>query len=279
MPRTFAALSMFGLAAVTACLMAPVQAAPHASVPPESFLNYHAATVHELAQEVTLDPAVRTRLAHHFHVTPAQMTTYVRKNLVLTHLKSIGVYRVACVRADGSEYWVHERLPAGTPVFASRATGKPILKLACGNPMVTALPPVTKLSDDQTLHTPPKLALIPSTLQTSSSTPMLASAVAPEYTFSTDALTLPPVVEVGGIIQSIIPVRGGGGFPLGYLAGIPVIASLIGHGSGSSNSPFVPPPPPPPPPAVPEASTVLSLGLLLGGLGVAAMRRRRFAHR
>ena len=281
MPRTFAVFTLIGLAAV-----APALAAPHGAVPPESFLNYHAATVQELSQEVTLDPAVRNRLAHHFHVTPKQMTTYVRRNLVLTHLKSTGTYRVACVRADGSEYWVHERLPAGTPIFASRATGKPILKLACGNPMVSALPPSVKISDNKALHTPPALALLPSTLQMPEAPPLLAGEIAPQFAFTTDVLTVPPVVEVAGSLQSIVPVRGGGGFPLGYLAGIPILAGLIGHGGGSGGSSFVPSVPPVTPvtpvtpiipgsPPVPEASTVASLGLLLGTLGVLALRRKR----
>lgn len=275
MPRTLAVLSLLGLAAVT-----PALAAPHGFVPPESFLNYHAANVRELSQEVTLDPAVRTRLARHFHVTPKQMTAYVGRNLVLTHLKTAGTYRVACVRADGSEYWVHERLPAGTPIFASRATGKPILKLACGNPMVSALPPGVKIANNKALYTAPKLASIPSTLvAVPPSAPLLADAAVPQFAFSTDALTVPPVVEVAGSLQSIVPVRGGGGFPLGYLAGIPILAGIIGHGggSGSGSSPFIPPivPPGPGPTPVPETSTVASLGLLLGGLSVLALRRKR----
>lgn len=267
MPRIIAAFSLLGLLVVT-----PALAAPHGSVPPESFLNYHAATVHELSQEVTLDPAVRTRLARHFHVTPEQMKTYVGKNLLLTRLKSTGSYRVACVRADGSEYWVQEHLPAGTPIFASRATGQPILKLACGNPMVGALPPSTKVSDDQALYTSPKLASVPSTLATpTAAAPLLAGEVSPQYAFTTDALTAPPVVQVADILQSL-PLRGGGGgFPLGYLAGVPVLASILGNGGGgggtTSDNPILSP--------VPEASTIISLGLLLAGTGALTLRRKR----
>ena len=116
------------------------------SVPVGSFINYHVSTVSDLSQEVSLDPAVRRRLAHHFHVTEAQITTYVRRNLVLTRLRKAGYYHVACVGRDGREYWIHSRLAAGTPVFASRVTGHPILKLACGNPMVSTLPVVSTLS-------------------------------------------------------------------------------------------------------------------------------------
>lgn len=271
MPRIFAAFSLLGLAAAAAYLAAPAAALPHVIVPPDSFINYHASTVHELSQEVTLDPEVRARLARHFHVTPEQMKTYVDSNLVLTRLKTAGSYRVACVRADGSEYWMQERLPAGTPIFASRATGQPILKLACGNPMVGTLPPVKKIMTDQQLYTNPKLAVVPSTLE--APTPeatLLASAITPNYAFSTDALTVPPVVQVGDIIQSL-PLRGGGGFPLGYLAGIPVIAGVLGsHGSGTNDGPNIPVIP-----AVPEVSTLISLGALLTGLGALALRRKQ----
>ncbi len=279
MPRILAAFSLLGLAAAAPSLVAPALALPHVAVPPDSFINYHAATVRELSQEVTLDPAVRTRLARHFHVTPEQMTTYVDKNLVLTRLKTTGSYRVACVRADGSEYWMQERLPAGTPIFASRATGQPILKLACGNPMVGVLPPSTKVSDTNALYTNPKLATVPSTLAAPTTpAPLLAGAVNPQYAFTTDALSVPPVVQVGDIIQTL-PIRGGGGFPLGYLAGIPVLAGVLGsRGSGSDGgtnggTPDVPVVPIVP--AVPETSTVVSLGALLTGLGVLALRRKR----
>ncbi len=277
MPRIFAAFFLFGLAAAP-YLVAPAAAAPHAAVPPDSFINYHAATVRELSQEVTLDPAVRARLARHFHVTPEQMKTYVDQNLVLTRLKTAGTYRVACVRADGSEYWMQERLPAGTPIFASRATGQPILKLACGNPMVSALPPPTKVSDTKTLYTNPKLAAVPSTLASPAPTaPLLAGAITPQFAFTTDALTVPPVVQVADIFQTL-PTRGGG-FPLGYLAGIPVLASVLGSrgGGGTNDGPIIPVIPVIP--AVPETSTVVSLGALLTGLGVLALRRRRMAQK
>ncbi len=273
MPRIFATFSLLGLTAAASSLVAPVMALPHAVVPPNSFINYHAATVNELSQEVSLDPAVRVRLAHHFHVTPEQMKTYVSQNLVLTRLKSANSYRVACVRPDGSEYWVQERLPAGTPIFASRATGQPILKLACGNPMVSALPATTKIADSQTQYTKPRLAAVPSTLATpTSAAPVLVADAAPQFAFATDGLSVPPVVQVADIIQSL-PLRGGGGFPLGYLAGIPVLAGIIGSGHGSNGGGGIPNLPDVP--AVPETSTVVSLGLLLTATGVVLLRRKR----
>ena len=283
MLRTFATFSLLGLTAAASSLVAPVMALPHTVVPPNSFINYHAATVSDLSQEVSLDPAVRVRLAHHFHVTPAQMKTYVSQNLVLTRLKSANSYRVACVRPDGSEYWVQERLPAGTPVFASRATGQPILKLACGNPMVSALPATTKIAESRTQYTKPRLAAVPSTLATpTSAAPVLVADAAPQFAFASDALPASPVVQVAGSLESL-PLRGGGGgFPLGYLASIPVLAGIIGSGHGSNGGggtpdvPIIPIIPIIPiAPAVPETSTVVSLGLLLTATSLVLLRRKR----
>jgi hypothetical protein len=114
------------------------------SVPPESFLDYHVDTVPQLSFEVAYDPAVRARLAHHFHLSGPAMCAYVQKNLILQHLSKPLKTRVYCVRRDGHEFYVMMTLKAGTPVFALRRTGKPILRLACGNPLVPVLPPMPK---------------------------------------------------------------------------------------------------------------------------------------
>ena len=179
-----------------------VMAAGQTSVPPASFLNYHVSTVRELSQEVTLDPAVRGRLARHFHITPSQMTTYIRRNLVLTRLHTAGSYRVACVRRNGEEYWVESHLPAGTPVFASRVTGNPVLKLACGNPMVSSLPPGLQTAEDNGLTAPPQLAALPITSGVPSTpAPSLLPDTIPLTDISTgpmlaDSSIVPPVIQV-----------------------------------------------------------------------------------
>ncbi|MGI4791467.1 MAG: hypothetical protein ACRYFS_21780 [Janthinobacterium lividum] len=240
-------------------------AMPHLSVPTASFLNYHVANVYQLSQEVTVDPQVRARLASHFHLSESQMTTYIHHNLVLQHLQKAGIYQVACVRRNGSEYWVTSRLPAGTAVFASRATGQPVLKLACGNPMVSALPP----------------SLIPNKTQVSpltASTPLMLADAAldppPVLTavdgsqadlITTDNLSAPPVVEVSPSLQLL---RGSSLLPLFALAGAAVAVS--GHHSPNSNST-------PPIAAVPEASTVTSFGLLLAGSALVFLRRKALA--
>ena len=109
-------------------------------VPPASFINYHVDTVQQLSQQVELDPAVRARLARHFHLTGPQLVSYINNHLKLKRLSATKKYRVYCVDRHGREFFIMTRLPAGTPVFVSKSTGQPILKLACGNPMVSVLP-------------------------------------------------------------------------------------------------------------------------------------------
>ena len=267
-----------------AMTVAPALAHPglsHTYVPPNSFLNYHVASVQELSQEVTLDPAVRARLANHFHISEAQITQYVRRNLVLTHLQKPGRYRVACVARDGREFWIESKLPRGTAVFASRTTGQPILRLACGNPMVSALPPGLQTADDNGNAKPAQFASLAAPVPVEA-TPMPGlmpggDLPAPVLVASTDVT--PTTVEVGGSLQNLlptVPLSGAGhafnALPavLGALAAGAVGIAATHHGSSNSN---VTPAP------VPEASTSLSFGgmLLLGAGGLLVFRRNRLS--
>lgn len=267
-------LPLLALAAASASA-APL-ARPHLSVPAESFLNYHAANVRELSSEVSVDPSVRARLANHFHVTQTQMVTYIHHNLVLHHLQKAGTYQVACVRRDGSEYWIHSRLPAGTPVFASRATGQPILKLACGNPMVSALPPTVFPNKPVPAA---KFAALPVTLANANiNTPVLTAIDGTQSDLITpDDLSAPPVVRVSPSLQFLGGSSGlGSVFPA--LLGAGAAVAVFGHGGGSSSSSSVPLAPiGPAAPAVPEASTVTSFGLLLVSGSLLFILRRKTA--
>ena len=267
----------------TLCLFTamPVLAAGHVrvntSVPPASFLNYHVSTLRELSQEVTLDPAVRARLANHFHVSEAQITRYVRQNLVLTHLKKGGRYRVACVGHDGREFWVESRLPKGTAVFASRATGRPILKLACGNPMVSSLPPTVRTAEDIDSTEPAQFAFLsPPALAGPAPMPgLLTGDIMPTDLVVVSNALVPAVVQVSPSLEAIIPgtllSAGSHSFNAlpALLGALAVGVASTGHGGSSPNA--VAPPP------VPEASTSVSLGamLLLGGGGLLSLRRKR----
>ena len=281
MSMKYAILPVFCLFASAPVLAAgPLRG--HSSVPPASFLNYHVSSVHELSQEVTLDPSVRARLANHFHITQAQITTYVRHNLVLTHLQKSGRYTVACVGHDGREYWVQSHLPKGTAVFASRATGNPVLKLACGNPMVSSLPPTIQTADDNGQTGPAQLAALPPPAL-DSTTPL--PGLVPEDLTPPDLLVAatdisPAVVQVSPSIESLIPgsflSAGGHSFNAipALLGALAVGVASSGHG-GSSPQPggiVVPAP-------IPEASSSVSLGmmLLLGAGTLVVLRRKRAA--
>ncbi len=276
-------LPMLTLAAAVPALAAPHLSVPHLSVPQESFLNYHAANVSELSQEVTVDPQVRGRLAKHFHITQGQMQTYIHRNLVLRHLSHGGTYRVACVRRDGSEYYINEHLPTGTPIFASRATGQPILKLACGNPMVSALPPTVFPNKPLVAA---KLASTPVAVANADlNTPPVLTAIdgTQENLITPDDTTAPPVVLVSPSIQALGGASGLSSiFPA--LLGAGAAVAVFGHnGSSSSSTPLVPVVPVTPVvpvvpiTPVPEASSVTSFGLLLisGSLLIILRRKAR----
>ncbi len=253
-----------------------VLAAGQPSVPPASFLNYHVSTVQQLSQQVTLDPAVRRRLARHFHISESQMTTYIRRNLVLTKLHKAGYYHVACVKRNGEEYWVESHLPAGTPVFASRVTGSPVLKLACGNPMVSSLPPSIRMADNQGELVPPQLASSSIAIAPAPVSPpsLLPDAVPlPDVTngpMLADNAIVPPVVQVSPSLETFTQVARHG-FSLGpALGGLAAAAAAvaINNNHGGTPTPNVP--------AVPENSTAVSLGLMLMlGSAVVIVRRRK----
>ena len=200
-------------------------------VPADSFIAQHVGTVSELHQQITLDPVVRRRLARHFHTSAPAVTRYIQDNLVLTKLKKSGRYRVYCVGRNGQEYTINSRLAAGTPVFVLRSTGQPVLKLACGNPMVASLPPVaTKVAAYQSPVLAPATGAAPA-----APAPVLASNGPVVVAMAdTPGVVVMPTTKVAGFIGQL-PVVHGGGFPFGYLAAIPVIAAVGSHGGGNGN--------------------------------------------
>lgn len=272
-----AILPTLGLILVTPVLAAGHPTA-HASVPPASFLNYHVSTVRELSQEVTIDPSVRARLANHFHISETQITQYVRRNLVLTHLKRGGTYRVACVGRDGQEYWIESHLPAGTAVFASRVTGHPILKLACGNPMVSSLPPGLQTAEDNGKAGPPQFAYLPPPA-TTDAVPMPGLLTIADVTPADLAVATTDVTPTVVLVSDFPPFSPGVGssrafsFLPAILGAAAVGIASSGHGGSTPNAI--------PPPSVPEASSLVSLGvmLLLGSSALFVTRRKRMPNK
>ena len=225
---------------------------PFLPVPPASFLNYHVDTAGQLAEEVSVDPTVRARLSRYFHRPEPEVAAYIQNNLVLTHLKRAAPFRVACVSPSGRQYFITERLAAGTGVFALKSSGKPILKQACGNPLVSALPPVARRKP-----APPHLAVsphvAPATVPVADEMPSDVTFVAPAPLAVPPSSDLGPYVRVAGTTQSL--GHGGGGF-------LPAIAGLVGlglfsshHGSSPAPAPTAPTPAPIPAPSPAPAPT------------------------
>ncbi len=228
--------------ALSAGLLPAADAAPAQTlVPADSFIVTHVGTVAQLHRQIALDPVVRRRLARHFHTSAPAVTRYIQENLVLTTLKKPGRYGVYCVSRSGQEYKITEHLAAGTPVFVLRSTGQPVLKLACGNPMMAALPPVkTKVAASYSLAPSHSLAASPAKpLRTAPvpTPPLSSSGPVVVAMAGTPAVVIMPTTKVAGFIGQLPAVHGGGGFPLGYLAGLPILALIGGHSGGSNHSP------------------------------------------
>ncbi len=228
-------LSLVLFSALLSGLPLSIFAAPTSpSVPADSFIAQHVATPGQLHQQISLDPVVRRRLARHFHTSAPAVTRYIQDNLVLTRLKTAHRYRVYCVSRTGREYIVNQRMAAGTPVFVLRSTGQPVLKLACGNPMVAALPAVaTKVAAYRSPKLSPDPALVSAkpapALETH--TPVLVALN------NAPGVVVMPTTKVAGFIGQLPVVRGGGGNPLGFLAAIPVIAAVTGSRGGNNGTP------------------------------------------
>ncbi len=232
-------LSAFALATVAPLLLSlTATAAPRPmTVPTDSFINRHVATLPQLTRQVSVDPTVRRRLARHFHVSGPAMVHYLQDNMVLRTLPQTRRAQVYCISRTGHEYTISAKLIRGTPVFVLRTTGEPILKLACGNPLVSALPVVKKAGSSEVLPEFAELRSVPGA--PAKIAPKLASAVS-KVVFMTgkpfSALLVAPVTKVAGGLYELSPHSRR--TSLGYLLGVPLAAGFIHHGSSGESSPF-----------------------------------------
>ncbi len=298
MPRNLLPKAVSALLVCALMPHTPAAADPFLPVPPASFLNYHVDTVPQLTQEVAFDPIVRARLARHFHMTDAALVAYIHDNLALSHLARGGRYKVACLTPSGRDYWITLPLAAGTPVFALKTTGKPILRLVCGNPLVSLLPPVAK----PIALKPAALTKLPATTAVSpeaAGLPAPTSFAAPASLTGSPESALGPIVRVAGSSQAI--GHGGVGFLpfIGALVGVGAISHGGGshHGGGTPSGPTPSPKPgpspkpapkptpsppgfPPTPPSHPPSTSAVpepnpGLVFAIGGSALAFLRLRR----
>ena len=252
----------------SAASLAPAQAATHQGTrhhsrtvrtPRDSYLQYKVYSVEQLIQQVSDNPAVRSRFARHFQIPEARVVSYMRANLVESYVPKTGRYTVYCVRPSGTFYPVKQTFRQGTKVFALR-NGEPVMKWVCGNPLSKLLPEVQV----RTIPSKPRVALKPSI---------------EELTPAEQANILVPSEVATPVYQPLVPValasasapllvRAGGRSLLPFLLPVALIGVTTGGGGGHTpNIPITP--------AVPEGATLVYLAA--GIPVVLAMARRRRA--
>lgn len=119
----------------------PAPAATRERTGPDSFLKWRASSVGEFMGEYEQNPVLRIRLAKHFHVPEAYLTSYLRTNLRMVTIRESGWVTVYGVNRIGRIYKSRDYLRSGAKVLGL-PDGTPLLKLPCGNPLTTVLPPV-----------------------------------------------------------------------------------------------------------------------------------------
>jgi hypothetical protein len=232
---------------------------------PDSFLPWRAYTVNDLVTQVENNDVVRQRLAKHFHVSQAELVSYLRDNVKVVAFSESGWRPVYGVDRTGRIYRARDYFHRGGKVFGT-ADGKPLLKYACGNPLVTTLPrkkPVPVARPRVEMRPP----VAPPPIQYSEVVPTplapIPEAPAPiqspeEYALAVAPPVAPPIEVPPAIVES-----SRGGFPLWPLAG-GFIPFLIHHDE-----------PTPPPPIIPEPSGLLLFASGLALVGGILLRRRR----
>ena len=226
--------------------------------PRDSYLQYKVYNVEQLIQQVSDNPTVRQRFARHFQIPESRVVSYMRANLVESYVPTTGRYTVYCMHPSGKFYPVKQTFHRGTKVFALR-NGEPVMKWVCGNPLSKFLPEV------QVRNIPVKPRVKVSPIIQELSPAETANVLVPSEIAT--RIYQPAVPFNLASASSPVLLRGGNSL-LPFLLPIALIGVAGNHGGGGNN------PPPPPGPAVPEAGTLVLLGMGLP-LAFAAGRRRQ----
>jgi len=96
-------------------------------------------TPQEFADYLRTHQSLRQRYARHFNVSQDKIVDFFRNAVVPTTLKKSQRLMTFGVTKSGSIYAVRTKLPAGTPVWATRE-GVPVVKWNCANPLSKTLP-------------------------------------------------------------------------------------------------------------------------------------------
>jgi hypothetical protein len=251
-------------------------------VPPDSFLRFRVDTVQQMINQIKADPAVRHRYSQLFNVPSSKLVAYIQKNVVESYVPATKTYRVWCVAKNGKLFAINARFVAGTRVFALR-NGTPVMKWACGNPVISALPapPETPLKVAKAPTSPTeKVAnytdVIPTEMVAPAPVETVATATASDVesvvpqtmvASSNEYIGTVPAQAAGGVVPWI-PLAGAAGLVTGSIGGSAasrIVALGGGFGGGGGIGGGIAPEPAP--------AVTLLFGLLpLAGL-VALARR------
>lgn len=233
--------------------MAAPAAAAGAPTPPDSFLWTRVSSPEQFIRQVEENPTIRARFAKHFHVSQAELVSYLRDNLVVVTIQASGRYPVYGVTRTGRIYKSSSYFKQGYRAYGLR-NGTVLFKWACGNPMVTQLPKeqvaaLTQVEPEKPAPLAPPVE--EATVMPAPDTPQMVVAMAHEWGYPAVAQTPGgPVYQASALAQSSRR------FPA-WLLGAPL---LIPHDHDEP---------------VPEPGSLLLLGAGLSALLGASLRRRR----
>jgi len=267
-PIRIALLSTVLLCLLTVAL--PASGAAKERTGPDSFLPWRAYTVDDLVAQVENDDVVRQRLAKHFHLSQAELVSYLRDNVKVVTFSESGWKPVYGADRTGRVYRARDYFHRGGKVFGT-ADGKPVLKYACGNPLVTTLPPAPRkkpvpvarprveMRQPLTQAPQPYSEVVETPIAPTVEVPTPIPVQSPEEYVLVAAAPVAAVIEVPPAALVTSPP---GGVPLWPLAAgfIP----FLDHHHGQ-----------PPPPVVPEPTSLLLLATGLVLVGGVLLRRRR----
>jgi len=243
----------------------PASGAAKERTGPDSFLPWRAYTVDDLVAQVEKDDVVRQRLAKHFHVSQAELVSYLRDNVKVVTFSESGWKPVYGVDRTGRIYRARDYFHRGGKVFGT-ADGQPVLKYACGNPLVTALPPAPRkkpvpVARPRVEMRQPQLysEVVETPVAPTVEVPAPIPVQSPEEYVLVAAAPVAPLIEVPPAALVTSPP---GGVPLWPLAAgfIP----FLDHHHGQ-----------PPPPVIPEPTSLLLFATGLVLVGGVLLRRRR----
>lgn len=224
------------------------------SAPPLSFLRNNSYSLQEVIAQIRGNRKLLLRFANHFHIAPEKVIPYFEQNLVESYVPQTKRYTVWMKRPDGSTYWVYQTFRKGERVLSLR-NGEPVLKWACGNPLMTKLPEIQKRKVvERTKKVLPNVQKrtryydVETPFEVPREIPRRLAALPPEFS--------PPASEMTQFVTREFPVRGSSPWPA---------AALLALNFDDT----------PPDNVIPEPSSAALALLGLAGMGLITRTRRK----